>query len=201
MREAVVEAKLAVGEARDAVARTERDLTQERQRLADAERRGRLAAEIQDRETVDVAQRFAAEHRRAHRAEHPRRYGCDGGRLPGPGPTGGRDGAARRVPRILAGTAPHPAEGSPPRRRAMGAAAGRAPARPPDAHADRAERSLRVTTPPPGSAWFGHPRGLSTLFFTEMWERFSYYGMRGFLILYMTKALGFTDPHAGSVYG
>ncbi len=58
-----------------------------------------------------------------------------------------------------------------------------------------------MTTPPPGSAWFGHPRGLSTLFFTEMWERFSYYGMRGFLILYMTKALGFTDPHAGSVYG
>jgi len=54
MREAVVEAKLAVGEARDAVARTERDLTQERQRLADAERRGRLAAEIQDRETVDL---------------------------------------------------------------------------------------------------------------------------------------------------
>jgi POT family proton-dependent oligopeptide transporter len=34
-----------------------------------------------------------------------------------------------------------------------------------------------------------------------MWERFSYYGMRGFLILYMTKALGFTDQHAGTVYG
>ena len=34
-------------------------------------------------------------------------------------------------------------------------------------------------------AFFGHPRGLSTLFFTEMWERFSYYGMRAFLILYM----------------
>ena len=33
--------------------------------------------------------------------------------------------------------------------------------------------------------FFGHPRGLSTLFFTEMWERFSYYGMRAFLILYM----------------
>ncbi len=58
-----------------------------------------------------------------------------------------------------------------------------------------------MTSPPPGSSWFGHPRGLSTLFFTEMWERFSYYGMRGFLILYMTKALGFTDPHAGAVYG
>src|SRR2546423_11068872 len=51
------------------------------------------------------------------------------------------------------------------------------------------------------TGWLGHPRGLSTLFFTEMWERFSYYGMRGFLILYMVKALGFTDQHAGAVYG
>src|SRR3979409_926552 len=51
------------------------------------------------------------------------------------------------------------------------------------------------------TGFFGHPAGLSTLFFTEMWERFSYYGMRGFLILYMTKALGFSDPHAGAVYG
>ena len=49
--------------------------------------------------------------------------------------------------------------------------------------------------------FFGHPRGLSTLFFTEMWERFSYYGMRAFLILYMVKALGFGDKHAGSAYG
>lgn len=52
----------------------------------------------------------------------------------------------------------------------------------------------------------GHPRGLSTLFFTEMWERFSYYGMRAFLILYMTApvaagGLGFDDAHAGSIYG
>src|ERR1700716_3400164 len=51
MREAVVDAKLAVSETRDALARAERDLTQERQRLSDAERRGRLASEIQDRET------------------------------------------------------------------------------------------------------------------------------------------------------
>jgi len=58
-----------------------------------------------------------------------------------------------------------------------------------------------VTTSTPAGTWFGHPGGLSTLFFTEMWERFSYYGMRGFLILYMVKALGFTDVHAGSVYG
>ncbi|HJQ66782.1 MAG TPA: peptide MFS transporter [Gemmatimonadales bacterium] len=59
---------------------------------------------------------------------------------------------------------------------------------------------------PNGPRWFGHPRGLSTLFFTEMWERFSYYGMRAFLILYMTAAvanggLGFDDKHAASVYG
>ena len=51
-----------------------------------------------------------------------------------------------------------------------------------------------------------HPRGLSTLFFTEMWERFSYYGMRAFLILYMTApvtagGLGFTDVSAGRIYG
>src|SRR5882762_5322376 len=54
--------------------------------------------------------------------------------------------------------------------------------------------------------WAGHPRGLSTLFFTEMWERFSYYGMRAFLILYMTApavagGLGFDVRQAGSVYG
>jgi proton-dependent oligopeptide transporter, POT family len=54
--------------------------------------------------------------------------------------------------------------------------------------------------------WGGHPRGLSTLFFTEMWERFSYYGMRAFLILYMVApaaqgGLGFSDAAAASVYG
>lgn len=54
--------------------------------------------------------------------------------------------------------------------------------------------------------WFGHPRGVSTLFFTEMWERFSYYGMRAFLILYMTApaakgGLGFDVERAGGIYG
>ena len=54
--------------------------------------------------------------------------------------------------------------------------------------------------------FFGHPRGLSTLFFTEMWERFSYYGMRAFLIYYMTASvadggLGFADANAGNIYG
>jgi POT family proton-dependent oligopeptide transporter len=48
--------------------------------------------------------------------------------------------------------------------------------------------------------WFGHPRGLSFLFGTEMWERFSYYGMRALLVLYMTKYL--LDPaHAGHALG
>ena len=55
-------------------------------------------------------------------------------------------------------------------------------------------------------SFFGHPRGLATLFFTEMWERFSYYGMRALLILFMTAApatggLGFDAATAGSVYG
>jgi hypothetical protein len=63
MREAVVDAKVAVQEMRAAVARTELELTAEGQRLADAERRGRLAAEIQDQETVQVAERFTARHR------------------------------------------------------------------------------------------------------------------------------------------
>jgi POT family proton-dependent oligopeptide transporter len=59
---------------------------------------------------------------------------------------------------------------------------------------------------PSDRSFFGHPRGLSTLFFTEMWERFSYYGMRAFLILYMTApaaagGLGFQDADAASIYG
>jgi predicted nucleic acid-binding Zn-ribbon protein len=63
MREAVVDAKVAVAEVQEAVVRTEREIAAERQRLADAERRGRLAGEIQDAETVAVAERFAIKHR------------------------------------------------------------------------------------------------------------------------------------------
>jgi len=63
MREAVIEAKVAVREMREALDRTDRELAAERQRLADAERRGRLAGEIQDEETARVAERFAAKHR------------------------------------------------------------------------------------------------------------------------------------------
>ncbi|MGE5180765.1 MAG: peptide MFS transporter, partial [Acidobacteriota bacterium] len=55
-------------------------------------------------------------------------------------------------------------------------------------------------------AFFGHPAGLSTLFFTEMWERFSYYGMRALLIYYMTQskdvgALGMSPEAGGIVWG
>jgi len=59
---------------------------------------------------------------------------------------------------------------------------------------------------PANGTWLGHPRGLATLFFTEMWERFSYYGMRALLLLYMTAAinaggLGMSDEKGGAVYG
>ncbi len=47
----------------------------------------------------------------------------------------------------------------------------------------------------------GHPRGLYLLFFTEMWERFSYYGMRAIFILFMTKALLMTDADSSNIYG
>ncbi|MCP5118499.1 MAG: MFS transporter, partial [bacterium] len=43
-------------------------------------------------------------------------------------------------------------------------------------------------TAPGDTAFFGHPRGLATLFFTEFWERFSYYGLRPLLVLFMTAA-------------
>src|SRR5437773_7565994 len=46
-----------------------------------------------------------------------------------------------------------------------------------------------------------HPRGLIVLFFAEMWERFSYYGMRGILIFYLTQHLLFDQATAGSQYG
>ena len=63
-----------------------------------------------------------------------------------------------------------------------------------------------TTSPLPEKQFFGHPRGLSTLFFTEMWERFAYYGMRAILVLFMTASvadggLGFEVGRAGAVYG
>lgn len=54
----------------------------------------------------------------------------------------------------------------------------------------------------PGGTLFGHPTGLFTLFFAEMWERFSYYGMRALLVFYMIKGfLKYNDGQAYTVYG
>src|SRR5438045_7253682 len=66
--------------------------------------------------------------------------------------------------------------------------------------------ALRVEQPAQAATFGGHPRGLRTLFFTEMWERFSYYGMRALLILFMTTSiqsggLGFPVAKAGVIYG
>jgi POT family proton-dependent oligopeptide transporter len=73
--------------------------------------------------------------------------------------------------------------------------------------------TLTHDEPPPGieritadRGFFGQPRGLSTLFFTEMWERFSYYGIRPLLVLFMTAALvrggfGFDRPTASAIVG
>lgn len=47
----------------------------------------------------------------------------------------------------------------------------------------------------------GHPKGLYLLFMTEMWERFSYYGMRAIFVLYMTKMLLMGDAEASEIYG
>ncbi len=62
------------------------------------------------------------------------------------------------------------------------------------------------TTAPADRQWLGHPRGLSTLFFTEMWERFSYYGMRGILLLFLVASVqnggfGLTDRTGAAIYG
>ncbi|MEW5927547.1 MAG: peptide MFS transporter [Gemmatimonadota bacterium] len=70
------------------------------------------------------------------------------------------------------------------------------------------------TLNPPGTVghasgdtgFFGHPRGLATLFFTEMWERFSYYGLRPLLVLFMAAALveggfGFSRDQASAIVG
>ena len=49
--------------------------------------------------------------------------------------------------------------------------------------------------------FLGHPKGLFVLFFAEMWERFSYYGMRALLIFYLTKHWLFSDEQSGVIYG
>ena len=65
--------------------------------------------------------------------------------------------------------------------------------------------STTVVSPPQGRTLFGHPIGLVNLFFTEMWERFSFYGMRALLILFlvdnMRGGFGLDDRTAAAIYG
>ena len=66
--------------------------------------------------------------------------------------------------------------------------------------------ATEITAQAETRSWAGHPVGLRTLFFTEMWERFSYYGMRALLILFITApiaagGLGFNAATAGAIYG
>ncbi|MFC5909425.1 peptide MFS transporter [Streptacidiphilus monticola] len=64
---------------------------------------------------------------------------------------------------------------------------------------------LRPAGSAPGKTFFGHPRGLATLFMTEMWERFSFYGMRALLVLYLVApaakgGLGFAAATGAAIY-
>src|SRR2546428_13725089 len=94
MREAVVEAKVAVGETREAVARCERDLTQERQRLAQAQRRGRPPGESPDRGTGGGAPRVPAKQPDPGPGPRKKTAGRGGGAGPPGRERGGRPGGA-----------------------------------------------------------------------------------------------------------
>ncbi|MCA9711249.1 MAG: hypothetical protein KDK70_35755, partial [Myxococcales bacterium] len=59
-------------------------------------------------------------------------------------------------------------------------------------------RAPRAT--PSAGSWLGHPRGLAILFSAELWERFSYYGMRALLVLYVIEALGRSRAEAYALY-
>ncbi len=61
--------------------------------------------------------------------------------------------------------------------------------------------ATQFANPEEGKTFLGHPRGLYVLFFAEMWERFSYYGMRGLLIFYLVQHWLFSDAEASVIYG
>ena len=62
----------------------------------------------------------------------------------------------------------------------------------------KAKRTIKM--PEKETSWLGHPQGLFYLFFAELWERFSFYGMRALLILYMTKHLLYSDEDSFGIY-
>jgi POT family proton-dependent oligopeptide transporter len=80
------------------------------------------------------------------------------------------------------------------RRARLGAMMATTPVNPPHAASTPADADSAGTV-------LGHPKGLFVLFFAEMWERFSYYGMRALLIFYLTKHWLFSDQQAGVIYG
>ena len=61
--------------------------------------------------------------------------------------------------------------------------------------------SLTVAAAPQKSTWLGQPKGLTILFLTQMWEQFSYYGMRALLVYYMTRELLLGQEKASLIYG
>ena len=83
------------------------------------------------------------------------------------------------------------------------------PVEPEQAVSDRARVQLGYASlHPPTATWLGHPRGLFVLFLVEMWERFSYYGMRALLFLYLVTSVndgnpgrGWSTERAGGLYG
>lgn len=60
---------------------------------------------------------------------------------------------------------------------------------------------MSATAAPDSRTWFGHPRGLTILFLTETWEKFSFFGMRALLVYYMTKELLISQERASFIYG
>lgn len=62
------------------------------------------------------------------------------------------------------------------------------------------QATMAVISSDPETGFFGHPRGLAPLFFAEMWERFSYYGMRALLTLYLVKHFLYSDGTASLIY-
>ena len=63
-----------------------------------------------------------------------------------------------------------------------------------------ADTSIDAITGSRDTSFFGHPKGLAVLFFAEMWERFSYYGMRALLVLYLTQHFLFSDGEGQGIY-
>lgn len=68
-------------------------------------------------------------------------------------------------------------------------------------HVRASRQGVNMSEAKADTSFFGHPKGLAILFFTEMWERFSYYGMRGLLIIYLTQHFLFSDERSAVMYG